>query len=166
MRSWKTAVLAAMAVLSFAACDIERQRRLEEGVSTEGDVRLLWGQPNAVIDNPDGTKTMEYTRQPEGQTNYFLVIGSDGKLASMRQVLKSSEFAKIVAGMSKDDVRKTLGRPAKSIRYDLKPDEENWEWRWLDGQAPKVFIATFDRDNKITKTQTIDDPASTMPGGK
>jgi uncharacterized lipoprotein YehR (DUF1307 family) len=159
-------LVAATVVLSLGACDQLRQQRLEEGVSTEADVRLLFGKPDGEVTNADGTKTLEYSRQPMGKENFFMVIGADGKLTSMRQVLKAAEFAKIVAGKTKDEARKTLGRPAKTIKYDLKPDEDNWEWNFLDGQNPKVFIATFGKDNAVIRTQTIDDPAATMPGGK
>jgi hypothetical protein len=173
MKRWTTLTKTLTKILGVAAlawtlgaCDQVRQQRLEEGVSTEADVRLLFGKPDSVSDNADGTKTLEYSRQPMGKENYFMVIAADGKLSSMRQVLKVAEFAKVTAGKSKEEVRKMLGRPAKTIRYDLKPDEENLEWNFLDGQNPKVFIATFGRDNNVMRTQTIDDPAATMPGGK
>ncbi len=163
---WKMWLTTVAVVLTMGGCDMQRASKLEEGVSTEADVRKQFGEPQAIFTNPDGSRTFEYTRQPEGQSNYFIVIGSDGKMSSLRQVLKTSEFAKVTQGANKDEVRKILGRPSKSMRYDLKPDEENWEWRWLDGQQAKVFIATFDRDGKVIKTATIDDPAVTMPGGK
>jgi outer membrane protein assembly factor BamE (lipoprotein component of BamABCDE complex) len=165
MKLWKTLALVAATALSLSACDMQKASKLEEGVSTEADVRKQFGEPQSTFTNPDGSRTFEYTRQPAGQTNYFITIGSDGKMTSLRQVLKPSEFAKITPGLNKDEARKILGRPAKSIRYDLKPNEENWEWRWLDGQDAKLFIATFDNDGKVIKTQSIDDPAA-MPGGK
>jgi outer membrane protein assembly factor BamE (lipoprotein component of BamABCDE complex) len=165
MNLWKTLALVAATALSLSACDMQKASKLEEGVSTEADVRKQFGEPQSTFTNPDGSRTFEYARQPAGQTNYFITIGSDGKMTSLRQVLKPSEFAKITPGLNKDEARKILGRPAKSIRYDLKPNEENWEWRWLDGQDAKLFIATFDNDGKVIKTQSIDDPAA-MPGGK
>jgi hypothetical protein len=169
MKLWKTLArtmaLVAVTAVALSACDLQKAAKLEEGVSTEEDVRKQFGEPQSTFTNVDGSRTFEYTRQPQGQTNYFITIGSDGKMSSLRQVLKPSEFAKITAGLNKDEARKILGRPAKSIRYDLKPNEENWEWRWLDGTVAKLFIATFDNDGKVVKTQTIDDPAA-MPGGK
>ncbi len=162
---WKVLLATLVAAGALMGCDVQRASKLEEGVSTEADVRKQFGEPQAVFPNPDGSRTFEYSRQPQGTENYFITIGADGKMSSLRQVVKPTEFAKVTPGLNKDDARKILGRPAKSIKYDLKPDEENWEWRWLDGQTAKLFIVTFDRDGKVTKTQSIDDPAA-MPGGK
>jgi hypothetical protein len=60
--------------------------------------------------------------------------------------------------MDVDAVRRALGRPATSARYDLKPDESHWEWRFQDGTSPKVFVVTFDRDGKVKSTAIQDDP--------
>lgn len=156
----------ALAATMLVGCDAQKIMKLEEGVSTEADVKQQFGEPNAVFPNADGSRTFEYTRQPAGQENYFITIGADGKMTSLRQVLKASEFAKIVPGMDKDQVRRVIGRPAKSTKFDLKPDEEHWDWRWLDGQQSKIFTATFNPAGKVVKTAVIDDPATAMPGGK
>jgi hypothetical protein len=55
-------------------------------------------------------------------------------------------------------VRRLIGPPAKTQRFDLKPDEENWDWRWMDNQQPKVFTVTFDKDGKVMTTAVVDDP--------
>ncbi len=161
-----TVTMVAMAATMLVACDAQKIMKLEEGVSTEADVKKQFGEPAAVFPNADGSRTFEYPRQPAGQENYFIVIGADGKMSSVRQVMKASELAKITAGMDKDQVRRILGRPAKSIKYDLKPDEEHWDWRWLDGQQSKIFTATFAPSGKVIKTAIIDDPAVALPGGK
>ena len=146
-----------VAWLALAGCDPQRIAKLEEGVSTEADVRREFGEPAAVFNQPDGGRSFEYPRQPEGQTNYFITIAADGKMSALRQVLKPAEFAKITPGMDKADVRKLLGRPAKTQRFDLKPDEEHWEWRWLDAQQAKLFNVSFDRDGKVTTAASSDD---------
>jgi hypothetical protein len=43
------------------------------------------------------------------------------------------------------------------MKFDLKPDEEHWDWRWLDGQIAKIFSVTFDRDGKVTGSAVSDD---------
>ena len=78
-------------------------------------------------------------------------------MSALRQVLKPSEFAKVTPGLDKAEVRKLLGRPAKTQRFDLKPDEEHWDWRWLDGQQAKLFSVTFDRDGKVSTSASGDD---------
>jgi outer membrane protein assembly factor BamE (lipoprotein component of BamABCDE complex) len=145
-------------LLALVGCDPQKIAKLEEGVSTEADVRRQFGEPHATYADADGSRTFEYSRQPEGQVAYMITIGSDGKMSALRQVLKPVEFAKVVPGLDKAQVRRLLGKPAKTVTYPLKPDEEHWDWRWLDGQFPKVFSVTFDRDGKVLVTATADDP--------
>lgn len=154
MRSW---IALPMLALALAACDPQKIAKLEEGVATEADVRKQFGEPHATYAEPDGGRTFEYSRQPEGQVAYMITIGSDGKMSALRQVLKATEFARIRPGMDKAEVRRTLGKPARTMKFDLKPDEEHWEWRWLDGQVPKLFSVTFDRDGKVAASAVSDD---------
>src|SRR5690242_2393003 len=111
MRRWACALLAG--VLLLAGCDQRRIAKLEEGVATEADVRREFGEPAAVFAEPDGARTFEYPRQPEGQVNYFITIGADGKMSALRQVLKPASFDRVMPGMDKSAVRRLLGRPAR-----------------------------------------------------
>ncbi len=146
------------ALLALLGCDPQKIAKLEEGVATEADVRTQFGEPHATYNEADGSKTFEYSRQPEGQVAYMITIGADGKMSALRQVLKTSEFAKIRPGMDKAEVRRVLGKPAKTAKFDLKPDEEHWDWRWLDGQVSMIFSVTFDRDGKVMTSAVSDDP--------
>lgn len=66
--------------------------------------------------------------------------------------------ARLEEGLSTGaDVRRLLGKPAKTARYDLKPDEEQWEWRWLDARQAKLFTVTFDRDGRVLSSASRDD---------
>ena len=145
------------ALLALIGCDQQRIAKLEEGVATEADVRREFGEPAAVYPEADGARTLEFSRQPQGQVNYMITISADGKMSALRQVLKPAEFAKVTAGMDKAEVRRVLGKPAKTVRFDLKPDEEHWDWRWLDAQQPKLFSVTFDRDGRVIRTAAMDD---------
>ncbi len=97
---WKRAAVAGlMGVLAIlAGCDNQAISELEEGVSTEADVRARFGEPDNVWDAPDG-RVFEYNRQPQGQKNYMITIGPDGRMAALRQVLTPQNFAKVQAGM-------------------------------------------------------------------
>jgi outer membrane protein assembly factor BamE (lipoprotein component of BamABCDE complex) len=133
-------------LLALIGCDLQRIEKLEEGVATEADVRKQFGEPHATYTEADGAKTFEYSRQPEGQVAYMITIGTDGK------------FAKVQPGMDKAAVRRLLGKPAATAKYDLKPDEEHWDWRWLDGQISKLYTVTFSREGKVLSTAIADDP--------
>ncbi len=151
---WFAALAIAVALIG---CDVQKIAELEVGVTTEADVRAKWGEPAAVYVEPDGSKTLEYPRQPAGQVNYMLAIGADGKLVAMRQVLKPANFAKIETGWDKAQVRRLLGLPAKTQRYELK-QEEIWDWRFNDGSENKLFSVTFDPSGRVTSTATTIDP--------
>lgn len=164
MRRWLAVVGLSLALgggLSVTGCDKQKIDQLEEGVATEADVRAKFGEPAAVYNEEGGARTFEYPRQPAGQTNYMITIGSDGKMSALRQVLKPANFAQITPGLDKAQVRRLLGLPAKTQRYALKPDEDVWDWRFADGTEGKVFSVTFDRDGRVLSAATTLDGKET-----
>lgn len=157
------ATLGLVAVL--AACDPQRISELEEGVATEADVRARFGEPAAVYAEADGGRTFDYPRQPAGQVNYMITISADGKMSALRQVLKPVNFAKVLPGLDKTQVRRLLGQPAKVQSYALK-QEEVWDWRFADGQENKVFSTTFDAAGKVVASATTLDARDAGQVGK
>ena len=157
MTLW-TAMGAALAGL--LGCDPQRIKELEEGVSTEADVRARFGEPEAIWDaGKDGPagRVFEYNRQPAGQKNYMITIGPDGKMAALRQVLTPQNFARVQPGMAMEDLRKLLGKPAKVTPYALKRETE-WEWRWV--QPPNtdmVFTAVLDDQQFVVRSASSTD---------
>ena len=162
MRTLLTLLLAA-GLLS--ACDPQRVDKLEEGLATEADVRKQFGEPVQITEKADGSKVLAYPRQPEGSTNYLVTIGADGKMSALRQLLTPANFAKVLPGLGKNEVRAMLGKPAKTQRFALKPDEEIWDWRFIESGVPKVFSVTFGGDAKVMSSTVGDDPRQTHPGG-
>jgi outer membrane protein assembly factor BamE (lipoprotein component of BamABCDE complex) len=152
--------LALSAALLLMACDQQAISELEEGVSTEEDVRERFGQPEAVWDGPDGAQVYEYNRQPAGYQNYQITIGPDGKMTALRQILTERNFALIQPGMPMEDVRKLLGKPMKITTYDLKK-ETHHDWRYRDGpneSDSKVFTVVFNPDLRVLSTMSVRDP--------
>lgn len=153
-------------VPALLACDPQRIRELEEGVSTEADVRERFGAPENIWDGPGGERVFEYNRQPAGHENYMIGIGPDGKMSSLRQVLHPAYFAKVQPGMAMEEVRKLLGKPAKKTPYPLK-NEIAWDWRYL--QPPNtsmVFTVWFNPDYRVLRTSTQPDPEATENLGR
>ena len=143
-------------------CDPKRISELEEGVSTEADVRARFGEPENVWDTPAG-RVFEYNRQPQGQKNYMITIGSDGKMTALRQVLTPENFAKVTSGMPAEEVRRLLGKPAKRTPYPLKNQTE-WEWRWVQPpNSPMVFIATLDDAQRVVSAGSFPDRGVEAP---
>jgi hypothetical protein len=153
----RSAVAALLAAgLWLAGCDPKRISELEEGVSTEADVRARFGEPENIWDSPAG-RVFEYNRQPQGQKNYMITIGPDGKMAALRQVLTPENFARVQPGMPMEDLRKLLGKPARRTPYPLK-NETAWEWRWMQPpNSPMVFIATLNDDQRVVSASSVPD---------
>ena len=164
MRYWLAAWCGIVA-LSMVACDPQRVAKLEEGVSTENEVRQQFGEPVTVTVEADGTRTMEYPRQPEGWTNYLIQIGSDGKMSSLRQLLNEDNFARVQPGMGPQQVRALLGRPAEQKRYALK-NEEVWSWRYKPVNESRLFSVTFGADGKVQASAKGDDPREQAQAGR
>ena len=144
------------AVLSLLGCDPQRISELEEGVSTEADVRARFGEPENIWVTPAG-RVLEYNRQPQGQKNYMITIGADGRMRALRQVLTPENFAKVNAGMGMEDLRRMLGKPARRTPYPLR-NETEWEWRWMQPpSSPMVFIAVLDADQRVVRSGSSTD---------
>jgi outer membrane protein assembly factor BamE (lipoprotein component of BamABCDE complex) len=161
----RVAVVALLSsLLALFGCDADRIAKLEEGVSTEAEVRRAFGAPATVTVQPDGSRLLEYPRQPEGWTNYEIRIGADGVMTSLRQLLNEDNLARVQPGQTQAEVRACLGRPARVQRYDLR-NEEVWDWRVRPaGQTSKLFSVSFDAGGRVTATSVSEDPRDTAGG--
>ena len=148
-------------LLGLAGCDQQAIKELEEGVSTEADVRARFGEPEKIWDAPDGGRTFEYNRQPEGLRNYMITIGPDGRMSALRQVLTPDNFRRVQPGMGVEDVRRMLGKPAKQVPYKLQ-NEIVWTWKFLEPPSDKqAFHVVFSPDYRVLRTEAM--PASAWP---
>jgi len=177
MTGWQQSVMATLKAIlqvtaaglmlwGLTACDQQRAAKLEEGVSTEVQVREQFGEPVTITTEADGSRVFEYPRQPEGWTNVVITLGPDGKMSSLRQLLHEGNFAKVTPGLDKMQVRKLLGRPAKTVVYQLK-DEEVWDWRFHPNpNESKLFSVVFDREGRVLRSSVGEDPREAQPGGR
>lgn len=137
---------------------------LQPGVSTVGDVRRQAGKPEIVWQNNDGSQRFEYPRGPNGTKTYMVDFAPDGTMVAITQALTAENFAKVGPGMTKDDVRRLLGKPATVARYALK-QEDVWSWHWADGGYPadSMFDAHFSVDGVVTTTSRSEAPGHEKP---
>lgn len=146
-------------MICLAACDVQRIAELEEGVATEGDVRMKFGEPEKIWEGANGARIFEYNRQPEGARNYMITIGTDGKMSALRQVLTPANFANIQPGMAMEEVRRMLGKPMKITPFEL---QKTWhyDWRYIDGpneSDKKIFTVIFNSDLRVVSTASVVD---------
>ena len=156
---------AVVAALALVACDQQRISELEEGLSTEAEVRERFGVPDYIWDEGGGARTLEYNRQPAGERNYMITIGPDGKMSALRQVLTPQNFDKVLPGMSMEQVRKLLGKPMKITPYALKR-ETHYDWRYLNPpNTAMIFTVVMDADYRVSATMSADEE-SVNPKGR
>ena len=163
-----TTALAAAAIgaLALVGCDEQKIKELEEGLSTEFDVRAKFGEPERIWQEADGSHTLEYNRQPAGAKNYMITIGQDGKMSALRQVLTPQNFAKVQPGMMMEEVRKMLGKPARITPFE-RQGEVAYDWRYLESpNTHMVFTVFFDRDYRVLRTGSVVDPEQSSGGSR
>ena len=155
--------VAALLVLSVIGCDpsgrpIEdlRLAKLKPGVSTEQDVRGLFGVP-AFERESAGTKGLVYPLGPEGLHTLLLKIGADGKYVGHENLLTRANFERVKPGLQQSEVQQLLGPPGSSQDYALK-QQRAWEWRFLDGQETRILVVMFDRSGIVVSTAIEEDP--------
>ena len=166
----------------LAGCDQQRIAELEEGVSTEADVRARFGEPEKIWSAADmssvpatggaaqalsspGARTLEYNRQPQGMVNYMITIDADGKMSALRQVLNLRNFAAVLPGMPMEQVRKLLGKPFKITRYALK-NQTHYDWRYLNPpNTPMIFSVVFDADLHVFSSGSVLEESVNPKGG-
>ncbi len=131
--------------------------RLEKGVSTESDVRLVMGQPEKVWQQGNGDRVLEYPKGPAGPRTWMFDIAENGVLKNYRQVLTEDTFSTIQPGMSQEMVRRTLGKPRSMVNFPLS-NEEVWDWLYLEhGQNPNLFNVHFDQNTRQVKRMSHSD---------
>ncbi len=150
-------VIALVATAMLVGCDPQKVSELEEGNSTEADVRARFGEPDGIYLEANGDRTLEYARQPAGHANYMISIDPSGRMSSLRQVLHPGNFAKVTPGLHREEVRRMLGKPAKTQTYSLR-HEEVWDWRFADAHEIKIFSVTFDQSGAVIATSVGIDP--------
>ena len=149
---WAAALTTAFGLLALGACDQQRINELQEDVSTEADVRDRFGEPENIWPEANGARTFEYNRQPAGHQNYMITIGGDGRMTALSQVVAPHVFDQVRPGLTQQEVRRMLGKPAKRVTYERKR-ETDWDWRYVDPPTTEMlFTVTFDEQGRVLRT--------------
>ena len=138
--------------LLLPGCDDANFSRLTPGQSTTETVRQVMGPPTQEWSDPDGSQTWEYPRTPEGIVNYMIDFAPDGKLRAIRQVLTEENFGRVQPGMTREQIRRLLGRPAHERHFQLK-NEYVWDWK-IKGESGSdtYFNVSFDEGGKVVRS--------------
>ncbi len=141
-----------IAALLLAACDAG-MLDLKPGVSTATEVRKVMGPPSYEWKNADGSVTWEFPRGPAGVVTYMVTIGPDSVLREIRQVLNDQTFAKIQPGMTQEEVRHLIGKPAETMKF-ANLQEDVWSWKYETGPNEQwMFHVHFNlSDGRVKRT--------------
>ncbi|TAK71963.1 MAG: hypothetical protein EPO19_03265 [Betaproteobacteria bacterium] len=135
-----------IATLLLAACASHSGSGLAPGEARREQVQALMGPPALSWKDADGSVQLAYPLGPAGFDTYMVKLGPDGRLQSIANVLDEQTFARIRAGMTKDEVLRLIGPPDYSrSAYFKARDELAWEWRFREIYGnPARFAVLFD----------------------
>jgi hypothetical protein len=112
------------------------------------------GAPASIWKNADGSEIWEYPLGPLGVETYMVTLGSDRAVREIRQVLSEEHISKLHVGMSRDEVRRLVGRP-RDIGFSDLNDEEIWSWRYREWKVRNMELyVQFDRSTGALKRIT------------
>ncbi len=156
--------IVALAGLLGTGCDREGKPvqefgldKLAVGISSEAEVRTVMGMPETTWEEEDGTRILEYPKGPAGSRTWIFTIDPKGKLREYHQALTPQNFARIRPGMSRDDVRRLLGKPRTVVNVN-RLKEEVWDYRYLDNHESRFFNVHMDQaTGKVIKTSTSEE---------
>lgn len=143
-----------LALAMLAACAGYSGSGLKPGGASLEDVIAVMGTPAMQWADPDGSRQLAYPRGPMGVHTYMVLIGRDGKVSSIENVLASASFARVGKGMSAAEVLRLLGpsEPAWSVYFKAR-DEVVWEWRYCDDWNQLArFDVLFDAGKMIVRS--------------
>src|SRR6266849_2666900 len=156
----RAAALLALAVLTAACANFSA---ISPGDSAQ-DVEARVGTPGAVWENADGSEIWEYPQGYYAVQTFMVAFDPDRAVREVHQVLNEAYFSKIVPGMSREDVRRLIGKP-REIWYFPARDEETWTWRYYDINY-RFFNVMFDRSAGTVRTTLRLDEILFLDGGR
>ena len=112
---------------------------------------------------PDGGTRLEFARGSFGKETWMLDFDAQGRLVSSQQVLTEANFAHITPGMSAQDVRMGLGRPAQVFGAGWSDPLKVWNYRFAGGDCVWFQVSIRDADSRVREASIGQDPACDGP---
>ena len=142
MRSLFNLVPAALAAISVSACAVLQPPYVPLGASP-AEAEAILGKSVDVVAAPGGGFIWQYPTGYYGEQTYLVEFGTDRRVKAFSQARSWANFAKIRAGMTRDEIRRMFGRPYTTVTYrNLR--EEVWSYRYLipvaDGRILNVHF--------------------------
>src|SRR5690554_2327791 len=96
-------------VMALALVVLSGCASMQTQFAREAELVAARGEPHRIWDNPDGTRTYEYSTQPNGSSTWMYTIDANGSIVEQHDALSPRNRARVERGMSKDEVARLLG---------------------------------------------------------
>ncbi len=114
-------------------------------------VLAKYGQPTREVPLTNGSR-LQYSYQPFGQQAVMVDLDANGRVVSGRQVLQSTEFARIgINQWSRADVEREFGPSATIDRVANWPGDI-MTYHWKDASQDMFFYVYLDSANRVQRT--------------
>lgn len=117
--------------LVLAACAAFAPPALPIGASAD-EVQRVFGPPTGRYELPGGGTRLEHARGPMGKQTWMVDLDAQGRVTRWWQALteeRLNAFMAIAPGMPRDELLRTLGRPAQ-VQHGGWTGGELWSWRY------------------------------------
>jgi len=155
------ALIAGAALLG--GCATFAPEYLPLGTSIDQARRLVI-KPNAEYALPKGGTRLEFARGSFGRETYMLDFDAGGTLVATQQVLTEENFATITPGLTSNEVRMRLGRPADVFGVPYQKLHV-WNYRYFGGDCRWFQVSLSDAEQRVTEASLGADPACDGPKG-
>jgi len=149
-----------LALLFLSACASFDGHTLVPGQSTVQEVEATMGQAADKRAGPGGETVFWYPQLQNGHASYAARIGQDGRLIAIEQRLTEQNIAKVVKGVSANEVRDLLGPPYQpTVFHPLEREVWTYPMRIQGYMYPKWFIVQLSLDDHtVRESYLMDDP--------
>jgi hypothetical protein len=127
------------------------------------DVIRKFGRPVVTCAQPDGSRRMVWTQQPEGETAFALTVGPDKLVGTPEQVLDDKHFSILSNGQAwtAEKVRCQFGPPANITGSGLDHSRQViWGYRYMKpgSDAAMMYIYMGIDGTMMTHYISLPDP--------
>lgn len=115
-------------------------------------------RPSGRYALPGGGTRLEFAQGAFGKQTYMLDFDAGGRLVASTQVLTEANLGRVTPGMSSEEVRMRVGRPAEVFSVPWQRLHV-WNYRYVEGDCVWYQVSIGDASQKVTAAGTGTDPA-------
>ena len=149
VKPWRRIASAVFVLSLLAGCATVAPMR---PLASEAEARAVHGEPAARWQNDDGTSTLEYSTQPNGDIALMITVDASGAVVRQENALSLENLARVERGMTREQVARLLGAH-RSVQTFALSGEEVWDWNIRnDGPGIATLFNVHFIDGKVVRT--------------